>query len=158
MRELFYSSIRMGAYEPIKYLAVPVAYQDSPLAKVGCGVLAGGFGAALANPLDLVKTRFQSILPTQPTPYRNTFMAFVDIARQEGGVLRGLYKGWPVTCIRASVLNGAQMGSYDTIKNNLLIARFGMENGFVLHLFASFIAGLITVTAANPGKNLICNL
>jgi hypothetical protein len=57
-----------------------------------------------------------------------------------------------VTCIRAALLNSAQIGSYDTIKNNVLIKYFGMENGFQLHLFASFIAGLITTTVANPGE------
>jgi hypothetical protein len=58
MREIFYSSIRMGAYEPVKVMLFDVEQRDSPAAKLTCGLLAGGFGAALANPLDLVKTRY----------------------------------------------------------------------------------------------------
>jgi hypothetical protein len=65
----------------------------------------------------------------------------------------GLYKGWAVTSSRAAILTSAQLGSYDTIKNNLLIKSLGMQEGFLLHLVASMASGLITTTAANPGKN-----
>jgi solute carrier family 25 protein 14/30 len=62
----------------------------------------------------------------------------------------GLYKGWVVTSSRAAVLTSAQLGSYDTIKNNLLIGHFGLPEGFLLHLTSSMLAGIITTTAANP--------
>jgi hypothetical protein len=63
----------------------------------------------------------------------------------------GLYKGWVVTSSRAAILTSAQLGSYDTIKNNVLIKSVGMHEGFMLHLIASMASGLITTTAANPG-------
>ena len=59
-------------------------------------------------------------------------------------------RGWAVTSARAAVLTSAQLGSYDSIKHNLLMDRAGMQEGFALHLAASMSAGLITTTAANP--------
>ena len=75
--------------------------------------------------------------------------AFSSIVRTEGGIL-GLYKGWIVTSSRAAILTSAQLGSYDSIKHNLLIKYVGMEEGFLLHLCASMISGIVTTTAANP--------
>lgn len=94
MREICYSSIRMGAYEPIRHL---LTHEDvdpahtSPLIKYFSALISGGAGSALANPFDLIKTRFQSQLPGEPLPYRNTFAAFPDIVAHHG--FGGLYKG-----------------------------------------------------------------
>jgi len=151
IREVVYSSIRMGAYEPIRHIlthnSVDPAH-TSPLIKYISALISGAVGSALANPLDLIKTRFQSVLPGEVLPYTNTFSAFGDIVKYHG--FRGLYKGWMVTSGRAAVLTSAQLGSYDSIKNNLLIKLFGLKEGFCLHLCASMSAGIITTTAANP--------
>lgn len=48
------------------------------------------------------------------------------------------------------MLTSAQLGSYDTIKNNILIKYFGLSDGIFLHFSSSMIAGVITTTAANP--------
>lgn len=48
------------------------------------------------------------------------------------------------------MLTSAQLGSYDTIKNNILVPDFGMREGFYLHFAASMCSGLITTTCANP--------
>jgi len=61
-----------------------------------------------------------------------------------------LYKGWYVTSIRAAILTSAQIGSYDTIKNNILINTFDIKEGFLLHLISAMSAGIITTTATNP--------
>jgi Mitochondrial carrier protein len=185
LREISYSSVRIGAYEPIRavlsrYLSYDFSISillntdnkihvnemanrgadgsqvkidnrsrtTSPLVKFSAALMSGGVGAAMANPLDLIKTRFQATLPGQPLPYRSTLRAFVDIYAKEG--LSGLYRGWMVTSFRAAILTSAQLGSYDTIKNNILINVFQMNEGFPLHLCASMASGLITTTAANP--------
>ena len=139
---------------------------------------AGGIGSALCNPFDLMKTRFQSVLPGQPLPYKGTlhgrcvscgskllslfstpFSPLIQthtrineglymVATKDG--LGGLYKGWTVTSARSAVLTSAQLGSYDTIKNDVLKKRVGMEEGLELHLASSMLAGVLTATAANP--------
>lgn len=153
-RELTYSSIRMGAYEPIRRFLSSQGEEKSspahphPAIKFSSALISGGIGAAVANPFDLVKTRFQAVMPGQSAPYPSTASALLTVFKLEG--LPGLYKGWIVTTTRAAVLTSAQLGSYDSIKNNLLMGVFGMENGYPLHLCAAMSAGIITTTAANP--------
>lgn len=120
MREASYSSIRMGLYEPVRHWLVsihPSSNGEMPLeTKIGAGLISGGIGACIANPTDLVKIRFQSQKPTQPSVYRHTFDAFHQIYRDEGG-LRGLYRGVGPTACRAAILTATQLASYDHSKH-----------------------------------------
>lgn len=169
LRELFYSSIRIGAYEPIlKLLTYNHSHIDnhndnhshshndnltiSPFIKFLSGLLSGGIGSALANPTDLVKVNFQAHIPgiSPPLPYYSTWEAFIYFYKNYG--LKGLYKGWMVTSTRSALLTSAQMGSYDTIKNNILRKEFNIHDGYQLHFIASMLSGIITTTVANPGN------
>ena len=125
LREISYSGIRIGAYEPIRALLSRGGdVQDAGAhVKFSAGFMSGGFGAAICNPFDLLKTRFQSVLAHETPPYPSTWAGICTIAKHEG--LGGLYKGWMVTSARAAVVTSAQVGSYDTIKNNILKKRFG---------------------------------
>ncbi|MEY2798235.1 MAG: hypothetical protein RIS22_501, partial [Actinomycetota bacterium] len=89
----------------------------------------------------------------ESVPYKSTFSGLHQVFKAEG--VSGLYRGWMVTSARAAVLTSAQLGSYDSIKHNLLVDIVGMEDGLALHLYASMSAGLITTTAANPCEH--CN-
>ena len=146
----------MGAYEPLRnYLSDGAPqHMTSPAIKYLSGLLCGAVGAGLCNPCDIVKTREQSLtLDTlsrhikKSNPHRH--LATVRDIYSEHGLL-GFYKGWSVTACRSGCLNSAQLGSYDTIKNNLLIGKLGMKDGFWLHLCSSMTAGVVTTTAANP--------
>ncbi|RYY88670.1 solute carrier family 25 protein [archaeon] len=159
LREITYSSVRIGGYEPIRrtlssFSSIDDPINTSPLIKFASAILSGGIGSALMSPLDLIKTRFQATLGHQNPPYKHTFHAIHSIIHTEG--LAGLYKGWVVTCSRAAVLNAAQLGSYDSIKHNLLMSYFGMSDGPVLHLVAAMSAGILTTTAANPCEFMLC--
>lgn len=153
-RELTYSSIRIGAYEPIRYaLHEGTGSKSSPILKFLSALCSGFVGAYIANPFDLIKTRFQAVLPHERVlGARSVTMvgAMAAVVRSRG--VTGLYKGWEPTTLRAAVVTSAQLGSYDSIKNNLLIDIFKIENGLQLHILASLAAGLITTTAANPGE------
>jgi hypothetical protein len=149
IREVTYSSVRMGAYEPIRNLFTPKQDNDkrtttSPFVKFSAALISGGTGAALCNPFDLVKIKFQA----SRNENISTYSALRDIYLKNG--VRGLYKGWIVTSSRAAVLTSAQLGSYDTIKNNIMIDIFHMHDGFILHFCASMASGLVTTTATNP--------
>eukprot|EP01119_Soliformovum_irregulare_P014121 TRINITY_DN3835_c0_g1_i1.p1 TRINITY_DN3835_c0_g1~~TRINITY_DN3835_c0_g1_i1.p1 ORF type:complete len:309 (-),score=43.53 TRINITY_DN3835_c0_g1_i1:68-994(-) len=152
MREFTYSSVRMGLYDPVKSMLAGLerGKHDHTLAeKIIAGGVSGAVGSAFATPTDVVKIRFQSILPHQTNPYRNTFHAFGTIYREEGG-LRGLYKGMTPTIIRAAVLTSAQLASYDHTKR-MLVRDFGYsEHDTSGHLLASIVSGLVTTTATNP--------
>ena len=155
LREMTYSSLRMGLYEPIKesmvYLtSVSSDHSNSPVIKWSSAFLSGAIGAALFNPIDLVKVRFQSQLPGAAKPYQSLPHAFQSIYVKEGG-LAGLYNGTAPTVVRAAFLTCAQLGSYDIIKNNLLVQSFGMGHEDIsTHFAAALIASVVTTTAANP--------
>lgn len=152
-REVAYSSVRIGAYEPIRKL-LSMSSEDpmntSPIIKYSAALISGGTGSAMANPLDLIKTRFQATMPNETQPYRNTAHALKTIYQQQG--FAGLYRGWMVTSSRAAVLTSAQLGTYDSIKHNFLIKTMHMKEGIVLHFACSMIAGIVTTTATNPCK------
>lgn len=60
MRELFYSTLRLGSYEPIRNLMAGEGVSNantSPMIKYFAALVAGFGGAAIANPFDLLKTR-----------------------------------------------------------------------------------------------------
>ena len=150
LREISYSSIRLGAYEPVRSgINNIVSNKDvsttSPFVRFSAALITGGTGAALANPFDLIKTRFQACLPSEPRPYRNTIAALIAIYQVEGGI-SGLYKGWILTSTRSAILTSSQLGAYDSIKHNLLIQQLKMEEGLQVHLISSLLAGLCTTT------------
>lgn len=150
LRELSYSSLRMGLYEPAKYLLVGdesvTGDQIKLWQKVGAGLISGAIGSSIANPTDLVKIRFQSWMPGQPRPYKNTFHAFWTIWQESG--FSGLYRGVSATAIRAAVLTSAQLSSYDETK--WLLRHQGFQDGYAVHLASAIVAGLVTTTATSP--------
>ena len=163
-RELVYGTIRIGGYEPIRNLVAAAAsggapgggdnQNTSPFVKYGSALLSGAIGSAIANPFDLVKTRFQAAVVKKGEsgtgyPYRNTLQAFSYIIKNEGG-FKGLYKGVSPTIARAALVTSSQLGTYDTVKNNILKARFGMKEGYSLHCASAFVAGIAITIASNP--------
>lgn len=150
VRELAYSSIRLGLYDPAKalFVAPNVAPGDVPLpSKIVAGLLSGGIGSCLATPSDVVKIRFQARLPDQPRLYRHSWHALTAIYAAEG--VRGLYRGVGPTVVRAAVLTSAQLASYDHTKHALLRRRL-VPDGPRLHVVCALVAGLVTATATCP--------
>jgi len=151
LREMLYSGFRMGYYEPMKQmLNVVIKNEESPVLKLGAGFLSGAVGSAIFNPLDLLKVRFQSQLPQDPLPYNGRMsVAFVTIVKERG--VRGLYTGATASIMRAAFLTSAQIGSYDVIKNNILVKTFGYnKEKQTTHLSASMLASIICTTTSNP--------
>ena len=170
LRECTYSSVRLGLYEPIKrqysLLLDDSSYNNknnnknnnnnnnngapssSPLVKWLSAFTSGAIGGALFNPVDVVKIRFQSSASHQP-PYTSLHHAFRTIYAKKGW--RGLYIGTSATVVRAAFVTSAELGSYDVVKNDILVRSFGIDaDATSTHLLASLVASLITTTAANP--------
>jgi hypothetical protein len=153
LRESVYSTIRMGAYEPILN---GINYQKkdipSPSMKFLASLISGGIGAVLANPMDLLKVSFQSVLPHQSLPYTSTLEGFRYISKHQG--IFGLWKGSGPTVARAAVVTSSVIGSYDTIKNNILKGYFQFEEGLPLQTVCSLLAGIITTLTSNPSQTI----
>jgi Mitochondrial carrier protein len=83
--------------------------------------------------------------------------ALIKIWREEG-LSEGLYRGASVTIARACVLNGAQLASYDTLKQCALV--YGREQdvnghlltreGPLLHVTCAFASGVLAQTVIMP--------
>eukprot|EP00405_Crypthecodinium_cohnii_P016059 CAMPEP_0206462676 /NCGR_PEP_ID=MMETSP0324_2-20121206/26123_1 /ASSEMBLY_ACC=CAM_ASM_000836 /TAXON_ID=2866 /ORGANISM="Crypthecodinium cohnii, Strain Seligo" /LENGTH=300 /DNA_ID=CAMNT_0053934883 /DNA_START=24 /DNA_END=926 /DNA_ORIENTATION=- len=145
LREATYSSVRMGFYEPIKMIVAQVGIPDGPIMKWVSSFLSGGIGAAMFNPIDLIKVRLQSSL----TPGGTLLSTFRDVYGKNG--LRGLWAGTTPTVVRAALLTSAQLGTYDVIQNDILVKIFGLDkSAHSTHLASSLTASVITVTASNP--------
>jgi hypothetical protein len=104
-RELSYSGIRMGMYEPTKEMLGATDPTKTPLwLKIASGALTGATGSILANPFDLVKVRMQSATGSGGrAEYSSVFSALSTIGR-EGGGIRGLWRGSSPTVQRAALL------------------------------------------------------
>eukprot|EP00030_Apusomonadida_sp_AF-17_P005420 a5300_13.p1 GENE.a5300_13~~a5300_13.p1 ORF type:complete len:340 (+),score=79.99 a5300_13:45-1022(+) len=163
LRDLLYSSIRMGLYPEVKRLISPDTDGDPGLMrKIASGALTGAIGSAIANPTDVVKIRLQAeagvVGPdgkyvtglakgASPT-YTSTLRAFGQILRTEG-VVHGLYAGVGPTMVRAALLTAGQLASYDHSK--YLLKEHGILNeGPLLHIIGSLIAGLVATTVCAP--------
>ena len=127
--------------------------QDSPpslFTKVIAGLTAGAIAAAMFNPTDILKIRFQADQAGkgQAPRYKSLMDAVVKIIKNEG-LFGGLYKGVGTTMIRAALLTSSQLASYDHSKHSLIRYLHFSDNLFT-HFIASFIAGLVTTLVTNP--------
>ena len=137
----FSSSVFQYLYEPFKNLLGGGTQLHE---KIAAGVLSGAISSFFATPLDVVKIRLQV---KGERRYRGLMHGLIEVGKTEG--LAGLYKGWGPTMMRAAVLTGSQVASYDQIKR-VLIGRDLMQEGVALHTVASFFAGLICSLTTSP--------
>ena len=107
LREASYTSIKLGAYGPIKTMLGDNG--NAPFyIKFASGSLSGGLGSIVGNPFDVMKTmqmagEFQSLGSLMRQMYANQGMA-------------GFYRGVEANILRAVVLNGTKMACYDVAK------------------------------------------
>lgn len=89
------------------------------------GLVAGALSAAIFNPTDVIKIRFQgdASVKGEPRRYPSVRAAVVDIVKHEG-VANGLYKGMWTTTARSAVLSATQLSSYDYFKHQVLLDHF----------------------------------
>ncbi|EGB05505.1 hypothetical protein AURANDRAFT_66373 [Aureococcus anophagefferens] len=107
LRGLCYHGLRLGLFPAVKN----ALGGDSLVARIASGAACGALGAALCNPLDLVKTRLQR----DPERYPNSFAALVAVFK--GG---GAFVGSPATVLRAAAGSAAQLATYDSVKGAAL--------------------------------------
>eukprot|EP01102_Stenamoeba_stenopodia_P014631 TRINITY_DN4881_c0_g5_i1.p1 TRINITY_DN4881_c0_g5~~TRINITY_DN4881_c0_g5_i1.p1 ORF type:complete len:341 (+),score=72.07 TRINITY_DN4881_c0_g5_i1:48-1070(+) len=165
LRELTFSSTRYGLYEPIRNLLSRQLSQTTPTTpspstsppqtttlhvKVLAGLISGAMAAAIFNPTDVLKIRFQAdAAPTKELrAYHSIYDAVVKIIRTEG-LIGGLYKGVHITIVRAALLTSAQLATYDHSKH-ALIHYLHFKDSFPAHFCASFVSGFAAALVTNP--------
>jgi len=150
LREMTFTSFRFALYEPFRYLfSVSGSEQGTGVfaafGKIFAGLCSGAVAAALFNPTDVLKIRFQA--DQTGTRYKSVIGAFKEVISQEGKV--GLYKGVGTTTIRAALLTSAQLASYDHCKHTLL-KKYNLSDNFTTHFCASMFSGFMTSLVTNP--------
>jgi len=169
-RSMLYGAYRIGLYSTTRDWLSSISTNNTNsndshtphlMHRVTSGMLTGGLGAMLTCPLDVVRTRMQAdagnictqnrfyttgLRKGKVVRYRTLYGTIVQIWRQDG-LSKGLYRGASVTIARASLLNGAQLASYETLKQTF---HHYIEEGPALHILCAFCSGIIAQTFAMP--------
>eukprot|EP00960_Hanusia_phi_P055312 762935-Hanusia_phi.AAC.3 len=144
LREMSYSSLRFGLYEPFKRVLGESDAKHTPIwKKFASGAAAGIVGSGLANPTDVLKVR---MMANEGEPKR-----MITIAKEvyaDGG-LTAFYRSVHTTMIRAAILNATKLAAYDDLKQNLLKHNI-MQEGMPLHFCCSMFAGVMVAATTSP--------
>lgn len=119
-RELTYTTLRIGLYKPSKTF-FNVGDHSSLLNKFFVGSFTGTIATIVSNPFDICKIRAMSNIYYSNS--QNVLYVLKDIIKIGG--ISALYKGLAVNCLRASILNGVKLSTYDynkTLLNNDFLA------------------------------------
>ncbi|XP_032214837.1 mitochondrial uncoupling protein 3 [Mustela erminea] len=150
-RQMSFASIRIGLYDSAKQLYTPKGCDYSSITtRILAGCTTGAMAVCCAQPTDVVKVRFQAgihLAAGSNRKYSGTMDAYRTIAREEG--FRGLWKGTFPNITRNSIVNCAEMVTYDIIKEKLLDYRLLTDN-FPCHFISAFGAGFCATVVASP--------
>lgn len=110
------AGLRVGLYAPVRDLITgPMAPGQNPtlLQKIIAGMTTGGIAISFANPTDVVKIRMQAQgrLPLEERPYTGSMDCYSKIMKADG--LKGFWVGWGPNVMRNSIINAAELASYD---------------------------------------------
>ncbi|KAK7361376.1 hypothetical protein VNO77_03432 [Canavalia gladiata] len=153
LRQLLYSTTRMGLYEVLKekWSDPNSASGSMPLTrKITAGLIAGGIGAAVGNPADVAMVRMQAdgrLPPEQRRNYKSVVDAITKMAKSEG--VTSLWRGSSLTVNRAMLVTASQLASYDQFKE-MILEKGIMRDGLGTHVTASFAAGFVAAVTSNP--------
>ena len=151
-RQMVFASLRIGLYEPVKQFYVGDKYDGQMIPmyyRIAAGLTTGAFGILVANPTDVVKIRFQGEgkKPENERRYKTVTQAYSKIIKEEG--VRGLWTGLGPNIIRNSIINAAEIATFDYAKDQILRRKL-MEDGVPCHLVSSAIAGFTACVIGSP--------
>ena len=150
-RQVLFGGLRIGMYEPVKKFYVGEDHVgDVPLhMKLAAGLTTGGLGIMVASPTDLVKVRMQAEgkLPAgTPKKYPSAMSAYGIIVKQEG--VAALWTGLTPNIMRNSIINAAELVSYDQFKETFL--GIGMKDDVFTHIGSALGAGFVACLVGSP--------
>jgi solute carrier family 25 oxoglutarate transporter 11 len=147
LRQASYTTTRLGVYQ---WLEDSVGPNPNVFKKLLMGMTAGGVGAVVGNPAEVVLVRMTAdgrLPPAERRNYSNAFTALFRIMREEG--VATLWRGTTPTVARAMVLNAAQLGGYSQAKQGLLSSGY-FKDDIKLHFAASLISGFLSTAVSIP--------
>ncbi|KAF7436466.1 Mitochondrial oxaloacetate carrier protein [Pleurotus ostreatus] len=152
---------RLGFYEPFrrninKFFGVSPT-DHIPITSVIAGASSGAVGAALGNPLFLIKARMQAYSPALPVGaqhyYKSSFDALKTIFRAEG--YRGLVRGIDAAILRTSMGSSVQLPSYNFAKSQLSKHDILPTNSPWSFLISSSVSGACVCLVMQPADTAL---
>lgn len=138
----------MGVYEPLRNFISgdTPAHQIHFFKRVLAGGTSGAIGCIVANPFDLMKIRMQADTTGNRYPH-GLWRALQSVVRTE--TVAGLWTGILPNVQRAFFVNAAELATYDTFKQHLMM-RVGLGDHVGTHFLASMGAGFVAAVVSNP--------
>eukprot|EP00062_Callorhinchus_milii_P006949 gi/632948024/ref/XP_007889367.1/ PREDICTED: mitochondrial uncoupling protein 2-like isoform X2 [Callorhinchus milii] len=148
-RQMSFASVRIGLYDSVKQLYTRGSDPVSITCRLLAGCTTGAMAVTLAQPTDVVKVRFQAQVSVDGVNkrYNGTIHAYKTIAKEEG--IQGLWKGTLPNIVRNSIVNCAELVTYDLIKE-ALVGNQIMTDNLPCHFSSAFGAGFCTTIVASP--------
>jgi solute carrier family 25 uncoupling protein 8/9 len=154
-RQCIFAGIRIGLYPTVRNFICGKERDIKDITlwqRIVAGLITGAFGIAVASPTDVVKIRLQAEGRKPegvPKRYNGSIDAYRKIVAEEG--VKGLYTGLIPNMLRNSVMNAAELASYDQIKTSI-VNKFPNVNpdSKFLHFTCGLSAGFIAVVFASP--------
>jgi len=149
LRQFFFGMTRIGIYDYCSALVAAKKGGDQYvtfLDRVGLGIFSGATAMCIANPVDMIKVRLQTQDAANPR-YKGFVDAFQKIYTQEGYL--EFYRSLSANILRNSVVNAAELASYDQIKTTCLQKEI-LSDGLPLHFLSSGSAGFIATCISSP--------
>ena len=141
VRSFCVTGLRVGLYPTVRSTVCGYDAGNAPslAAKLSAGAATGALSSALANPIDMVRTRIHAQVGG-PTRYASAVAATAAIVAREGGVL-ALWRGLGATAARQALLSAGQLASYDQSKATA--RQLGVEESTALHLCCGAFSGFV---------------
>ena len=159
LRQAVFASLRIGMFDAYMQFIEKKkggAQNITLFDRIIAGVVTGGLAISIANPIDVIKVRFQAESRKSGTGggkprYSGVTDAGMQIWKSEG--LKGFYQSLPPNIIRNSVMNAVELGSYSQVKQSLLDSGV-LKEGYGLHFVSSGVAGILAVIIGSPADVL----
>ena len=150
LRQIFYASARIGAYESsLKYLEKNEGRRSTSSEKILLSIGSGAFGALIGTPFDVALIRRQASISTNINDYPNTLSAFRSIIVKEG--FWSLWRGLNISMLRVASINMGQLAGKDIISD--YFRRFQLS-AMVHDNMTVLLASLLTAALSLPIDNL----
>jgi hypothetical protein len=119
------------------------------------------FGQTAGHPFDVLKVRLQAQNRAAPQaattphpihlrPYEGVVDGLRTMYRLEGGVARGLFPAWRISCVREWWYSGLRMGLYEPVKTNIFGEVDKRATPLCVKIGSGLITGVVAASLSNP--------
>lgn len=147
-RQYIFSGIKLSLYEPVRNIIWSNREEmlQTPMhKKIMAGIVSGGIACYMVSPIDLLQTRMQD------SEFKKRYRGVGDWLKQiyvtKG--IRGFFGGLGLNLVRNSVMNAAELSTYDTCRQYVMM-NTNLPDAPYLYLFYGIAAGLAGSFFAQP--------